>query len=242
VVRAPTREGMARLEIGPRHTLFAVGQRNLSVSEHFVTIAKNNRTRHRPRSLRLDQAHLFVARGDPVEEVGIWYEGRPGVVTRIFGMRPPKLLDGTALAAWRALDHLLARFRAALAPHPGAAVRASELGRGADRVLVVDTGDRYVVFVRRLFRELPRRALEVHADGSVIIPHRSFEARVKCMSRYGVTVLGDRIQFADPDGVVLADIWLPWVTPEDRVALAERFGLRLDQDLDTPPIALTFPR
>ncbi len=242
MVSAPTREGMARLEIGPRHTLLAVGQRNLSVSDHFVTVNNNNRTRRRPRSLRLDKAHLFVARGEPVEEVGIWYEGRPGVVTRIFGMRPPQLLDGAALAAWQALDRLFSRLRAALAPHRGVALRATELGRGADRVLLVDTGDRYVVFVRRLFRELPRRALEVHDDGTVVIPHRSFEARVKCKSRFGVTVFGDQIQFADRDGVALATIWLPWVTPEDRVALAERFGVRLDQDLDTPPIALTFPR
>ena len=242
MVKAPTREGMARLEIGPRHTLLAVGQRNLSVSDHFVTVVNKSLTNRRPRSLRLDKAHLFVARGDPVEEVGIWYEGRPGVVTRIFGMRPPRLLDGSALAAWRALDQLFCKLRGALSPHRGAAVRATELGRGADRLLLLDTGDRYIVFVRRLFRELPRRALEVHDDGTVVLPRRSSELRVTCRSRFGVTCSGDRIQFADPEGVVLAHIWLPWITPEDRDALVERLGARLDQDLDTPPIELTFPR
>jgi len=240
VYRAPTREGMARLEVAPSRVVLEVGPRNLAVTDRYVTVDGGPRRRRRSRPL--DNARLMVARGVPVEEVGVWYEDRPGRVSRIFGLRPPQLLDGDALAAWRALDRLFGHLRSALAGNRGETSRAAEYGRGADRVLLVDQDERYVLYVRRLFRELPRRALEVRSDGMVSIFHKGGTQRFTVNSRFGVTVLGDHIQFADPEGTVLGKLWLPWVAPEDRAELARRFAERLHQpELDSASGKLTFP-
>jgi len=228
VYEAPTREGLARLEVAPRHTRLEVDERvQVSVTDRFVVLSGRHLARRRSRSLRLEGARLLVARGVPAEEVGIWYEGTPGVVARIFGVRPPELLDSKALSAWDKLDRLVQRLRAALLPHRGGAESASEFGQGADRVLLADDGDRYVLYVRRLFRERPRRALEVCRGGTVIFPHRKAEARIRCESRFGVTVLGDNILFSNPEGMEIGRIWLPWISPQDRAELARRFGERL---------------
>jgi len=48
-------------------------------------------------------------------------------------------------------------------------------------------------------------------------------------SRHGVTVVGDYVRFADPEGVDLAKVAIPWVTPEDRDELARRIGQLIDR-------------
>lgn len=232
VLRAPTRDGVARLEVAPRHVVLEVGaQSRLTITDRYLTLAQTSRRKKKPRSLTLGDTRLLIARAVPTEEVGIWYEAKPGVMHRVFGLTPLELLDDEALAAWRALERLYHRLQAAVGPHLHRAVRASEYGRGPDRVLVEDQGDRDVVYVRPLFRERPRRVMDVHEDGTITLVGKHGEHAVKCQSRFGVTVHGDHINFSDHRGVTRGHIWLPWITDEDRKALATRFGERVDQAL-----------
>lgn len=226
VLEAPSRDGVVRLEVAPRHTLLSIGQdHDVTVTEHFVTVTRaSSQGRRKKRSLRLDSTRLLVARAIPTEDVGIWLELEPGVVTRLLGIRPIELLDDEALDAWRALDRLVKRLRGALSAHAHGVARALELGRGADRVLIMDLDDRLIFHVRRLFRERPRRALEVHADGTVVFPRKARpepdERCIRCTSRFGVTATGDYVRFADDKGQDLGSFFLPWVAPEDRDEIA----------------------
>src|SRR5262245_59466547 len=106
VLEAPTRDGVARLEIAPDHTLLRIARKlQVSITRTWATIVTGEpRARAKPRSLPLGESRLVVARGVPTEEVALWYEERPNVVGRVVGLRPPELLDADALAAWRALD------------------------------------------------------------------------------------------------------------------------------------------
>lgn len=229
VVEAPTRQGVARLQLGPTTAIIDVGEHHrLSVSRADVTIAALDRRKPKQRSFPLQNAHLILARANPTEDIGLWYEGKPGMVQRLFGLQPLQLLDAAALTAWRALDQLASRLSGALTHHRGDVIRAWEFGRGQDRVLMTDTGSCYTIYVRRLFRERPRRALEVHTSGKLVFVQRHGEREAACHSRFGVTVLGDRVRFAAPDGTDIGSIWLPWIAPEDRDELARIFGQRID--------------
>jgi hypothetical protein len=231
IVEAPTRDGPVRLEVAPQHTLLEVGALHLSVTERFVTVANSDK-RRKPHSMALDEGHLLVARGFPTEEIGVWYEHHDGLATRVFGVRPVELLDAEALEAWRALELLATRLRAALAPHAAGALRTTELGAGADRVLLTERDGRLLLYVRRLFRGQPRLSLEVRTDGTVILPRgrRRPPQRVRCVSRFSVTVLGDWIRFGDSTGADLASLAVPWIEPEERAELARRLGNHLHQD------------
>lgn len=233
VLEAPTRDGLARLEVGPRHILLQVGEHTkLSVTEGFVTLSRRPRRRRRrqgkPRSLRLEGSRLMAARSFPSEELGIWHEGEPGMVERLLGIRPPELLDDQALAAWHDMDRLARRLRGALRPLAGGVRNALEVGHGADRVLITDLGDRLVFHVRRLFRERARRVMEVHHDGTVVLATKHGDRRLRCTSRYGVTAIGDYIRFADPTGADLGTMSIPWISPEDRWHLVRLIGATID--------------
>lgn len=230
ILEAPTRDGHVRLAIGPRHLLLEVGEHvKLAVTEGFATVSRRQgRRRRKPRSVRLEDARLLAAHNYPSEEIGIWYEVQPGLFDRLLGVRPPELLDDEALAAWHALDRLWQRLRAALRPYGHGVHRALEVGQGADRVLITDHGDRLVFHVRRLFRERARRAMEVHLDGTVVLAGKHGDRRIRCTSRYGVTVIGDYIRFADPTGADLGTLSIPWISPEDRGHLVQLIGATLD--------------
>lgn len=230
VLRAPTRDGVARLEVAPRHVVLEVGALSrLTITDRYLTLAQVSRRNKKPRSVTLGDTRLVIARAVPTEEVGIWYESKPGVMHRVLGLTPLELLDDEALAGWRALELLYHRLHAAVGPHLHRSVRASEYGRGPDRVLVEDQGDRDVVYVRPLFRERPRRVMEVHEDGTITFVAKHGDHAVKCQSRFGVTVHGDHINFSDRRGMTRGHIWLPWISEEDRAALAARFGERVEQ-------------
>jgi len=194
-----------------------------------MTIAVLDRRKPKQRRFSLKDAQLIVARANPTDDVGIWYESRPGLVQRVFGLQPVALLDASAMTAWRDLDKLAKRLAAMVSSQRGDVVDAWEFGRGQDRLLMTDNGDNYTVYVRRLFREKPRRALEVYRDGRLLFVTRHGEREEVCRSRYGVTVLGDRVRFADPQGTDVGSIWLPWIAPEDRDALVRIFGDQVDQ-------------
>jgi hypothetical protein len=232
ILEAPTRDGLARLEIAPRHVVLEVnGSSRVTITDRALTLRRQKRRRARQKQLVLDERRLIVARAVPTDDIALWYEGKPDQVQRVFGITPPQLLDRAAFQAWRELDRLYQRLSQVLAVHDATVVRAAEYGRGPDRVLVEDRGDRDVLYVRPLFRESARRAMEIRSDGKVIFPTRRGDEVVEVRSRFGVTVHGDNINFSGPHGFTQAHIWLPWISEDDRKTLARRFGRRVDASI-----------
>jgi hypothetical protein len=148
---------------------------------------------------------------------------------RIFGVSPVSLFEEGGLVALSRLDALATQLRLAIddfAAHAGIwAARATEIGAGhaLDKVLFVDLGDRHAIYARRLFRDRARLLATVHPGGRVVIEDDE-TTEVLVTSRYGVTVRGDHVRFADRHGTDVARISLPWVSPEDRDELARRIG------------------
>jgi hypothetical protein len=147
-----------------------------------------------------------------------------GGMKRVFGAEPKDTIADDGLAALRALDALAARLKIALTPLAHGARRAYEMGRGLDKVLLVDHGGRLVLYKRELFRDRARRACEVGEDGTVVVIEKHGELRATCRDRHHVSLLGDYIRFSDPTGLDLVRVSVPWVTREDREELARRFG------------------
>ena len=223
ILEAQTREGVLRLEVAPRHVALALRALQVAITEEFVTITEQLRNKIRKTSERLCGA-LVVARDVPHEDLGIWLEVEPNGVRRIFGAEPHDLISDDGLSALRTLDKVSARLRQVLEPHARGARRAFEVGRGLDKVLVLDYGDRMVVYARRLFRPVARRVLELHAGGAVLLPGRHGDQRFAIRERFGFTVTGDYIRCIDRQGTDLGRVALPWIDPEDRQELARRFG------------------
>lgn len=238
---APSRDGPVRLEAGPHHVRLELGARwRLTVSDAGALWVRRGRRRaDRKRELPLGRSRLWVARAHPTRDLALWYEPVPGVVERLGGVRPVDLSDPDPLASWRALDRLATDLTGSLATWSGGAGDAVELGRGEHRVLLVALADRLVVYARPIFRERPRRALEVCSDGTLVVPGRKGDRRARFHSRLAVNTLGDRIAFADEQDRMVASIWLPWIAPEDRKELARRFGELVDP---SPPEPVTAPR
>ena len=159
----------------------------------------------------------------PREDLGLWLELAPGRVERVFGAAPHDLIASDGLTALRALDALYGRLRQVLTPHAAGARRAFEIGRGTDKVLIVDYDGRLALYARRMFRDLARLVVEVHEDGTVVLPGWRSVDRFKVAPRFGVTVLGDSIRFIGPGGDDLGRVPLPWLEPEERQELARRF-------------------
>jgi hypothetical protein len=222
-LEAPTSDGPLRAQVGPAQARLEVGERALLVADGTATITEGKK-RH---TIKLERG-LVIARGVPRDDLGVWALLGDDGVRRIFGVQPVPLLDPDGLAALRKLDSVAQRVRTALADLTGDAVRALEIGTGhdLDKVLLVDRGDRYIIYARRLFRGQARLVMTVHRDGRVALPDASRELRVT--SRFGVTVRGDYIRFSDPDGVDLARVAVPWLAPEDRDELARRLGQLVD--------------
>jgi hypothetical protein len=231
-LEAPTAEGKLRVELAPRAIKLTVASRTLHIVDKLATVVEHGRKDRRV-SFKID-ARLTIARDVPREDLGIWIE-LPGGMRRIFGVEPVPLLEPDGLSALAALDRLAHQLRLALADHAGDIRRAVEIGRGLDKVLLADHGDRYLIYARRLFRDRARFALVIHEDGRIVIPQGNGKPReVTVRSRHGVGVLGDFIRFAAPDGTDLARVAIPWITPEDRRELARRIGQLVDLRADEP--------
>lgn len=224
---APSRDGPVRVEAGADGVRLELGARyRLAVSGGRAVWTRIRRGRRR--TLSLGRARLWVARAHPTRELALWYECQPGRVERLGAARPVALFDTGALAAWRALDRAAAELARALGPWAGEVEEATELGRGGHRVLLVRHPDRLVVYARPLFRERPRRVLEVCGDGTIVVPGRDADRRARFHTRFGVSVSGDRVVFCDRDDRRVAVLLLPWIAPEDRQELARRFGDLVD--------------
>jgi hypothetical protein len=225
---APAREGVLRLDVGPRTRLELDGK-ILLVDDDFVTFEELTRKGKQPRtakktSERLGKRRLVVARDVPRDDVGVWIEMEDGGMRRVFGAEPKDTISDDGLAALRALDVLAARLKTALAPFAGGVRRAHEMGRGLDKVLLLDHGGRLVLYKRELFRDRARRACEVSEDGTIVVVEKQGEQKAVVRDRHSVSLLGDYIRFSDPTGLDLVRVSVPWVTREDREELARRFG------------------
>ena len=241
-VEAPTAHGVLRAELAPRHVTLTIAQRSIDIADDFATLVEHHRkhaARDRRASLRIS-GRLVVARDVTHEGFGLWLEVEPGArragMRRIFGAEPVNLLEPGGLGALAALDRLAHRLRDELADLASDVRRAFEIGSpaagGLDKVLVIDHGDRWVVFARRLFRDRARFAMAIHRDGRIVVPARGADRTRELVvrSRHGVTVVGDFVRFADEHGTDLARISIPWLTPENRGELARRIGQLIDRD------------
>jgi hypothetical protein len=218
VVEAPTAVGPLRLELGPRRITLTAGGRTLQIADQFITLVEAKKQE----SLRIE-GRVLVARDIPHEDLGVWVEltdRNPGM-RRIFGVEPVSLLEPHGLAALHKLDMLGTRLRTALAEYSGDVRRASELGRGLDKVLLVDHGDHHAVYARKLFRDRARLALSIYDNGRMVIVDGP---EVVMSSKFGITVSGDYIRFIDKHGTDLARLAIPWITREDRDELARRIS------------------
>jgi hypothetical protein len=227
VMEAPTREGVLRLELGPRTRLECDGK-ILLLDGDFITLeeltkkGKQTRTAKKT-SERIGTRRIVLARDVPREDVGVWIDVEGGV-RRVFGAEPKDLISDDGLAALRALDAVAARLKVALAPFAHDARRAHEMGRGLDKVLLLDFGAKLVLYKRELFADRARKACEVDADGNITVFEKDREFKAVCRDRHHVSLLGDYIRFSDPTGLDLVRVSVPWVTREDREELARRFG------------------
>lgn len=223
-LEAPTDEGPLRVALGARRVELSVADRRLVIAGRIAQLFD-----HKDRRTSLDIAGaLVIARDVPREDLGIWLE-LDGGMRRIFGVEPVSLLEPEGLAALRQLDGVTRRLRAALSELAGDIQRAIEIGRGLDKVLLADHGDRYAVYARRLFRDRARLAMEIYGDGRIVVPEGRRKQEVRVTSRFGVTVRGDYVRFADRHGTDLARVSIPWIAPEDREELARRIGQLVDR-------------
>ena len=222
-LEAPTAEGVLRATLSPNRIELEVASRILTIEGRTATIVD---PKERRSSVRIEGA-LVIARDVPREDVGVWLElPGPGgsAMRRIFGIEPVSLFAADGLVALKRLDTLAQRLRAALAEHAGDIRRAIELGRGLDKVLLADHGDRYVVYARRLFRDRARFAMAIYRDGRVIVPEGKELREFRITSKFGITVRGDYVRFADPEGIDLGRVAIPWIAAEDRDEIARRIG------------------
>lgn len=226
-IEAPTRAGLLTLAIGPRELRLALDVKSVLIQGDFVTFEEQHKRKGgagKKASERLGARRLLVARDVPHEDLGLWLELADGGMRRVFGAEPKDLIAADGLAALRALDALALRLKSALVERSGDVRRAVEVGRGLDKVLLLDHGARLVLYKRELFRDRARRACEVHRDGTIIVVDKNGEQRATCRDRHSVSLLGDYIRFSDPTGLDLVRVAVPWVTREDREELARRFG------------------
>lgn len=254
---ATTAEGTLRVELAPRHARLTVAGRSIDISDDFVTLVEHHRkraARDRRTSIRI-AGRLVVARDVLREGLGLWLEVEPGSpragIRRVFGVEPASLLEPGGLTQLAELDRLAQRLRHALAHLAPDVRRAIEIGSpasgGLDKVLVADFGDRWEVYARPLFRDRARFAMAIHDDGRIGVPEgRAGTTReITVRSRHGVTVVGDFLRFADPQGADLARVAIPWITPEERGELARRIGQLIDRDQHAlaswPPRLLAAP-
>jgi hypothetical protein len=225
-LEAPTAEGPLRLELGPRQVKLTVGRRSLQIVDKFAKIVHHEK-KPRTSSTKIE-GKVVVARDVPHEDLGVWIEIESGM-RRLFGVEPVSLLEPTGLASLRRLDALAQKLRVALADFAGDIRRAVEIGRGVDKVLLADHGDRWVVYARRLFRDRAQFTMAIHGDGRIIVPDGKKTKQIVVQSRFGVTVWGDYVRFADRHGADLAKVSIPWIGPEDRDELARRIGQLVDR-------------
>ncbi len=249
VLAADTADGKLEVSLGANRVTLHVGTRSLHLVDRVATIVEETARggkQKKPRRASFTVAGIVFARGTPREDVGLWIQAaeddrvagkrakpepnRRLSLRRIFGVSPVSLLEATGLPALAKLDSVAMRLRAAVEDYAEAVgiwcARGVEIGTGhaLDKVLLADYGDRHAIYARKLFRDRARFIAAIHGDGRVVVPEGKTVHEVDVTSRFGITVRGDYVRFADRHGTDRAQIAVPWVGPEDREELARRIG------------------
>lgn len=244
VLEAPTLEGALAVSLGANRIALDVGPRSLHLADRVATVVEQVGKKKPPRRMSFAIAGIVFARGLPREDLGLWIEatqdreGRepatPGParssMRRIFGVSPLDLFQPEGLGALARLDSVASRLRVAVDDYAEGvgiwSARGIEIGSGhaLDKVLFADYGDHHAIYARKLFRDRARFIASVHRDGRVVVRDGKLTHEVPVTSRFGITVRGDYIRFADRHGTDLARISVPWIGPEDREELARRIG------------------
>lgn len=219
---APTADGKLTASFAGRRIGLALDERAIAIERDGLAITVGSKTEH----VHIDGA-LVIARGVPRDDLGVWLEiddRGAAAARRVFGVEAIATFDAAAIDALRLLDALARRVRGALLEYERDIVHATELGAGhpLDKVLVVDRGERFDVYTRRLFGGYARRVLEVRRDGRVSLVGAVDE--VMLPSPHAITVRGDFVRFADATGVDRVRLGIPWITPEERHELAARIA------------------
>jgi hypothetical protein len=240
VLQAETSDGTLEVTLAANRVALTVGTKSLHLVDRVATVVEDagrGKKSKRPKRTSFAIAGIVFARGISREDLGLWIEAaedrepKPrGSMRRIFGVSPISLFDAEGLRALAKLDQVALRLRSAVEDYASAvdiwSARAVEIGGGheLDKVLFADYGDHHAIYARKLFRDRARFLASIHDDGRVLVPDGKEVLEVRVKSRYGITVRGDYIRFADQTGTDLARISVPWVGPEDREELARRIG------------------
>lgn len=239
VLEADTLDGTLAVSLGANRIALSVGPKSLHLADKVATIVEDTGPKKKPRRTSFAIAGIVFARGIPKEDLGLWIEATEDRASpkaarrsmrRIFGISPISLFDDRGLRALAKLDAVALRLRSAVEDYAAAAgiwsSRAVEIGGGhaLDKVLFADYGDHHAVYARKLFRDRARLLASVHDDARVIVPDGKVTHEVQLTSKFGITVRGDFIRFADKHGLDRVRIAVPWVGPEDREELARRIG------------------
>jgi hypothetical protein len=250
VLAAEAAEGRLEVTLGANRVTLRVGPRTLHLVDRVATLVEETGRGTKPKKPKrasFTVAGIVIARGTPREDVGLWIQAteddaprtdkraKPGAerrlsLRRIFGVSPVSLLHADGLRALAKLDSVALRLRAAVEEYAAAvdiwSARGVEIGSGhaLDKVLLADYRDRHSIYARKLFRDRARFIASIHSNGRVIVPEGKVVHEVEVTSRFGITVRGDYVRFADRHGTDLAQIAVPWVGPEDREELARRIG------------------
>jgi len=226
-LEAPTAEGILKVTLGPNRADLAVGQRTLHVADRIATLVQHKKQKQERRASVKIAGNFVVARGYPRESIGIWVEHKDNNgMQRIFGVEPASLLDLEGLGNLAKLDGLFQRLRTHLADLAVGIRRAFEIGSGhaLDKVLLLDYGDYYMIYARRLFRDRARFAMTVFQDGRIVVPDGKGTREVQVGGKFGVTVRGDYIRFADRHHIDVARVSFPWLARPDKDELARRIA------------------
>jgi len=221
-LEAETGVGPVTLALGPKSTRLTVGPQVWTIADNHLVVATQGKRKAKKRSIRLGEASLYVARAWPTNEVSLWIERKPGVVQRMLGLPPMPGMNENAVKAWRDLERLATKLQDALIEY-GAGARAFELGNGQHRVFALRYPNKLIVYARKVFREKPRRIIELREDGSLALPGRQRDRVIPMDKGMEVIASGDRISFCHPDGEHVAGVFLPWIGDADRVELTRRF-------------------
>jgi hypothetical protein len=238
-LEAPTADGNLSVNLGPNRLSLIVGPVSLHLARRVATVTEVVGKKKRLKRTSFAITGIVFGRGVPRDDIGLWIEARADVdkarprssLRRIFGITPVSLMDPDGLVSLAKLEGVASQLRIALGDYASAAgiwdARGVEIGGGhpLDKVLLADYGDHHAIYARKLFRDRARFLASVHhRDGRVLVLDRKVQHEVTVTSRYGVTVRGDHVRFADRHGTDRARIRVPWVGPEDREELARRIG------------------
>ncbi len=247
VLEAATLDGKLVVGLGANRLALTVGTKNLHLADKVATVV-DAPPKKKPRRTSFSISGVVFARGVPREDVAVWVEAAedsrgprhassrtkqatwpPLYVRRIFGVSPMSLLEASGLQALAKLDSVALRLRSAVEDYTQAvgvwSARATEIGGGhpLDKVLLADFGGVHAIYARKLFRDRARMLMSI-SESAIVVNETTRDHEIQVTSKFGITVRGDFIRFADRNGSDLARISVPWLAPEDREELARRIG------------------